>query len=262
MKFKILSELTYEVYAPTTYIFNIQASNSNNQTILEESLSFSPELNFQEFTLPYSDSRYIKLQINYGTFTISYKALVEVKQQHLNEQTLLVEIPLFEMDNEVMTYISPSRHCESDKLIEFSTKEFGHLSDNLTKVKAIDSWIFNNVNYLTRSTNSSESACDTLISRQGVCKDFAHLGIALCRALDIPARYFTGYAVNLLPPDIHACFEAYIGGQWLLFDPTHLSDTNKLVKIAHGKDASEACVVTFYGSSCCTNMKIECDIAE
>ncbi len=130
MKFKILSELTYEVYAPTTYIFNIQASNTNDQTIIEESLTFSPDLNYQEFTLPNSDSRYIKLQINYGTFTISYKALVEVKQQHLNEQTLLVEIPLFEMDNEVMTYISPSRHCESDKLIEFSTKEFGHLADN------------------------------------------------------------------------------------------------------------------------------------
>ncbi|HPN19747.1 MAG TPA: hypothetical protein PK546_09380, partial [Chitinophagales bacterium] len=88
MKFKILSELTYEVYEPTTYIFNIQASNSNNQTILEESLSFSPELNFQEFTLPYSDSRYIKLQINYGTFTISYKALVEVNEILVNESTL------------------------------------------------------------------------------------------------------------------------------------------------------------------------------
>jgi hypothetical protein len=162
MKFKILSELTYEVYAPTTYIFNIQASNSNNQTILEESLSFSPELNFQEFTLPCSDSRYIKLQINYGTFTISYKALVEVNELLVNESTLLQEIPLFEMDNEVMTYISPSRHCESDKLIEFAAKEFGHLQDSLTKVKAIDNWIFNNVNYLTRSTNSSESACDTL----------------------------------------------------------------------------------------------------
>ena len=101
-----------------------------------------------------------------------------------------------------------------------------------------------------------------MISRRGVCKDFAHLGIALCRALDIPARYFTGYAVNLLPPDIHACFEAYIGGQWVLFDPTHLSEKDKLVKIAHGKDASEASVVIFYGNTCCTNMNILCDVVE
>jgi hypothetical protein len=73
---------------------------------------------------------------------------------------------------------------------------------------------------------------DTLNQREGVCKDFAHLGIALCRALNIPARYFTCYATNN-PPDIHACFEVYIGGQWI--DPTRLSDLSSLVKIAHGK---------------------------
>jgi transglutaminase-like putative cysteine protease len=69
------------------------------------------------------------------------------------------------------------------------------------------------------TTDANTSAYDTLNQREGVCKDFAHLGIALCRALNIPARYFTCYATNINPPDIHACFEVYIGGQWILFDP-------------------------------------------
>ena len=262
MKFKILSELTYEVYAPTTYFFNIQASHSENQTIIEESLTFSPDLKYQEFTLKNSDTRFIKMQINYGTFTIAYRAIVEVKENILDENALSMVTPLIEMDNEVLPYISPSRHCESDKMMEFAKNEFGNLPNDYAKAKAINDWIFDSVKYVTDSTNSSVSACDTLISRAGVCKDFAHLGIALCRALDIPARYFTGYAANLFPPDIHACFEVYIGKQWILFDPTDLSSKNELVKIASGKDASEAAVTIFYGNTYCSNMNIQCDRIE
>lgn len=84
-------------------------------------------------------------------------------------------------------------------------------------------------------TNASTSACDTLLRREGICNDFAHLGIALCRAVVIPARYFTGYAYNLNLPDFHACFEAYVGGQWLFFDPAKLASANGLVKIANEK---------------------------
>jgi transglutaminase-like putative cysteine protease len=97
-----------------------------------------------------------------------------------------------------------------------------------------------------------------LLHKAGVCKDFAHLGIALCRALDIPARYFTGYASHLNPPDFHACFEAYIGGHWIIFDPTKLAALNGLVKIANGKDASEAAVASYFGDIKCTQMDIQC----
>ena len=77
---------------------------------------------------------------------------------------------------------------------------------------AINEWIHENVEYVRGSTNSVTSAYDTVTQRTGVCRDFAHLAIALCRALNIPARYFTGYAYELEPPDFHACFECYIGG--------------------------------------------------
>jgi transglutaminase-like putative cysteine protease len=85
------------------------------------------------------------------------------------------------------------------------------------------------------------------------------LGIALCRALSIPARYFTGYAYNLNPPDFHACFEAYIGGEWIFFDPTKLVPVNGLVKIANGRDAADAAVASIYGNASCTSMIVKCE---
>ena len=97
---------------------------------------------------------------------------------------------------------------------------------------------------------------DTLTERVGVCRDFAHLGIALCRALTIPARYFTGYAYDLNPPDFHACFEAYIGGEWVFFDPTKLVPVNGLVKIANGRDAGDAAVASIFGKVSSTAIKV------
>lgn len=259
MTFNISSELSYEVFSPTTFIFNIQAAKSANQVIIEESLVITPNLLFEEFTLNNVDARFIKLTVNQGVyFTISYKALVEVQYITIHDATLIPSIPTIELDTEILPFLFPSRHCQSDKLRKLAIKEFGHIENEYNKVAAINDWIFTNTDYITGATDSGTSAYDTLIQREGVCKDFAHLGIALCRAADIPARYFTGYAYNLNPPDFHACFEAYIGGQWLFFDPTKLVPINGLVKIANSKDAGDAAVASFFGNTNCTYMKVTC----
>ena len=117
---------------------------------------------------------------------------------------------------------------------------------------AITDWIHDNVEYVRGSTNSETSAYDTVTQRVGVCRDFAHLGIALCRALNIPARYFTGYAYELEPPDIHACFECYIGGTWMVFDATRLAHLNGLVRIAAGRDAADTAVASVFGAARCS----------
>jgi transglutaminase-like putative cysteine protease len=260
MTLKVFSELSYEVYAPTTYFFSIQASKTLSQTILHESISVSPPLLFEEFTLSDSETRFIKLQVNYGTFTLTYEATVLTEENLINQTALFESTPLIEIDHDVLPFISPSRHCESDKLMKFAANNFGHLANEYEKAYAVNEWIYNNVDYVGGTTTSSTSACDTLISRQGVCKDFAHLGIALCRALDIPARYLTTYAPNLNPPDIHASFEVYAGKQWVVFDPTKMSGSNRFVKIAHGKDASEVAVLIYYGKTYCTGMTVSCDI--
>ncbi len=259
MNFTVLSTLSYDVLSTTTFFFTILPIKSDNQLVLEESLIITPTIAFEEFAIQHLDTRFIKMEVEKGTsFTLNYKAQVAVNYAHIDAKTLLKFIPIIELNPNVLPYISPSRHCESDKLMDFATNEFGFLPDNYSKALAIEDWIYTNITYATGSTNSSASATETLLSKAGVCKDFAHLGIALCRALDIPARYFTGYACHLNPPDFHACFEAYIGGHWIIFDPTKLAPLNGLVKIANGKDASEAAVASYFGDIICTQMDIQC----
>jgi transglutaminase-like putative cysteine protease len=259
MNFTVYSSLSYDVLSTTTFFFTILPIKSDNQLVLEESLIIIPTIAFEEFAIQHLDTRFIKMEVTKGTsFTIHYKAQVAVNYNHIDEKTLLKCTPIIELDHNVLPYISPSRHCESDKLMDFATNEFGFLLDNYSKALAIEDWIYTTIIYTTGSTNSSTSATETLLSKAGVCKDFAHLGIALCRALDIPARYFTGYACHLNPPDFHACFEAYIGGYWIIFDPTKLAPLNGLVKIANGKDASETAVASYFGDIICTQMDIQC----
>ena len=263
MKFKVLSELTYEVATNTVFIFNIQAARTNNQYVLEESIVIKPLLNFEEFTINGGEARFIRMEVLAGTtFTITYNAMVDVYHTIVSGNQLNEKIPIMQLDPVVIPYLFPSRHCQSDKLTKLAQQEFGHLDNTYSQVSAINDWIFGHIEYLSGTTNSGTSAYDTLTQREGVCKDFAHLGIALCRALDIPARYFTGYACNLVPPDFHACFEAFIGGQWMFFDATKLVPVNGLVKIANSKDAAEAAVASYFGQSVCTYMNIQCDAAE
>ena len=125
---------------------------------------------------------------------------------------------------------------------------------------AIADWIHDNVEYLRGSTNSVTSAFDTVTQRTGVCRDFSHLGIALCRALNIPARYFSGYAYELDPPDFHACFECFIGGSWVVFDATRLAHLNGLVRIGTGRDAADAAVASIFGSVTCRKTVVGCTL--
>ena len=128
------------------------------------------------------------------------------------------------------------------------------------KVLAITEWIHQHVEYLSGSTNGETSACDTIIQMAGVCRDFAHVGIAFCRALDIPARYCSGYAIDLAPQDFHACFETYLSGYWILFDATKLAPLNGFVRIAIGRDAADTAVCNLfgkiYGSSMVVNSQL------
>ena len=143
----------------------------------------------------------------------------------------------------------PSRYCQSDRLSRLAWDLFGTIENPHEKVVAITDWIHDNVEYLRGSTDSMTSAYDTVTQRTGVCRDFAHLGIALCRALNIPARYFSGYAYQLDPPDFHACFECFIGGSWVVFDATRLAHLNGLVRIGTGRDAADAAVASIFGSA-------------
>jgi transglutaminase-like putative cysteine protease len=262
MKLEISSELQYAVLSPSTLILNIQALRTPRQTVLEESLIIDPYIKIEELSSEQSENRLIRMEIEQEqNISISYKAVVDNffrETDHTDQPELLAS----NLDTAVFPYLYPSRYCQSDKLYRFANNKFGNIQNPYLKVLALTDWIHSNVEYLSGSTNSQTSAYDTVTELAGVCRDFAHLGIALCRALTIPARYFTGYAYKLNPPDFHACFEAFLGKEWVLFDATKLVPLNGIVKIATGRDAADTAVASIFGNVEFRNINVACNLLD
>lgn len=262
MKLRVTGNVGYVVLEPSTFILNIHALRTPAQAVIEETFTVEPYYKIEELTPQHGENRFMRLQVpEPTTVTMSYSAVIDTsfKQTPVSE---LTDVPVSEMDSSVLPYLFPSRYCQSDKLFRFANSKFGNIKNAFERVLALTNWIHDNVEYLSGSTNSQTSAYDTVAEQAGVCRDFAHLGIALCRALDIPARYFTGYAYQLNPPDFHACFEAYLGGQWIIFDATKLVPLNGLVKIATGRDAADAAIATIFGRVNFLPITVRCELAD
>lgn len=262
MKLEISADLKYIIHAPSTIILNIQALRSQKQIVLEEALVIEPYIKVEELTTEHHQNRFIRLELtDEKNISISYKAVVDNFFKEI-DQTHVTEIPVAQLDSSVFSYLYPSRYCQSDKLYRFANNKWGHIQNPFLKVLTLTNWIHSHVQYLSGSTNPQTSAYDTVTELAGVCRDFAHLGIALCRALTIPARYFTGYAHKLYPQDFHACFEAYIGNEWILFDATKLVPLNGLVKIAVGRDAADSAVANLFGNVQFQDFNVSCNVVE
>lgn len=247
MKFNLSCDLEYGIAQPSTFVFNISVVHNSHQKILQENLQLHPQLDFDEYVAPSSENRYIRVNALPGDLQISYQATVQLSHFYADPSTV-AEIRPADLPIDVFYYLYPSRYCQSDRLMRLAACEFGNLEPGYSKVTAICNWIYDNVVYLSGSSDPSTSAYDTATERAGVCRDFAHLGIAFCRALSIPARFVTGYAYGLNPPDFHACFEAYLGHRWYLFDPTRLVPQNGFVRIGVGRDAADVSFATLFGA--------------
>lgn len=178
-----------------------------------------------------------------GRFSFSFEATVEV-EPNVALPSVSFEHPPQEIPGEAMVYTLPSRFCESDLLARMALDEFGHLPHGGARVLAIAEWVRRHVQYRYGTTDSLTSAFDTATERVGVCRDFAHLVIAFCRALVIPARYVSGYALGLDPPDFHGFAQVYLGGAWHNVDATFEGVRPALIPIAVGRDASDVAMAT------------------
>jgi transglutaminase-like putative cysteine protease len=260
MKYKVSAELEYEVKAPSTLILNVHALRTAHQTILDEKLSIEPYIKAEELLSINGENRFVRLDIaDTGIVNIKYEATVD-NYYEIRDYRDFQEVPVSQFDPAVLTYLNPSRYCQSDKLYRLANNTFGNIDNTYRQVVAVTDWIHKNVEYLSGFSTSETSAYDTVTQQAGVCRDFAHLGIALCRALTIPARYFTGYAYMLVPADFHACFEADLGGEWILFDATKLAPRTGIVKIATGRDAADAAIASIFGDVFCTHVKAGCQL--
>lgn len=243
--------LTYQIEAPgADFIFNIQAARTAQQSVVWEQLSISPYTFSEEHVEPVTQNRMLRLHAPGGPLSVSYQSTVDLRH-HVMPPEQVDEVPVAHLPMSVLPYLYPSRYCQSDTLGALVMAQFGHLPRGHRRVQAVVDWVRSQVAFQSNTSHSGTSALETLRDRVGVCRDFAHLAIALCRALNIPARFVTGFDYGadpeLGPPDFHAYLEAYVGHRWYLFDPSGTAIPMGLIRIGTGRDAADVAFATILG---------------
>lgn len=261
MRINIGCDLNYDVRTSAVFLFQIVAAQNSHQRILNEQLSLSPELSVERCRIGHEGNQLQRVAIEPCQFAVSYRATVDLTHQTQNSNDVC-ESRVLDTPPDVLTYLNPSRYCESDLLSRFAFEEFGHLYPGYSRVQAICNWVFEQLDYTPGSTTAKTTAADVLLQRTGVCRDYAHLAITLCRGIGIPARYVAGYALHLQPPDFHGFMEAFLDGSWYLFDPTRMTSTRGLVRIGTGRDAADVSVATITGNVMLTQQSVWAAAAE
>lgn len=254
-------ELMYQVRTPTVFLFQVAAASNDHQKVLAEELRLNPSLNIERCRIGTDGNQLQRVVVEPCEFQVSYRATVDLTPQ-TQPSNDIGESPVSQTPPDVLTYLNPSRYCESDLLSRFAFEEFGQLYPGFSRVQAICNWVFEQLDYTPGSTIATTTAADVLLQRTGVCRDYAHLAIALCRGIGIPARYVAGYALNLQPPDFHGFMEAFLDGRWYLFDPTRLTSILGLVRIGTGRDAADVSVATITGSAPLTQQAVWAILAD
>jgi transglutaminase-like putative cysteine protease len=250
------TQLAYEVLDDSCdFIFSIQAAFTPRQTVVQELLHTGHGSMVSYFTDPLTQSRFFALRAAKGNLQVSYSAVVNLTHFEAAPNELFEVSPLA-LPGAVLPYLYPSRYCQSDRLMELANHEFGHLPRGYSRAQAICDWVTSRVRFQSNTSNSSTSAIDTVVERVGVCRDFAHLMIALCRAANLPARMVSGMDYGADPalgaPDFHAYVEVYMAdtfgqGRWYMFDPSGTAVPMGFVRFCTGRDAADIAFATIFG---------------
>ncbi len=252
VRLRYKADLRYDVRSDACdFIFNVQATRTAQQRVVHEQLDISQPVESHTYIDPTTQTRYLRLRARPGPLRVCCESVVELAHHHAPPASLF-ESDIGEMPAAVLPYLYPSRYCQSDRLLRFASSEFGGMERGYGRVQAIRDWVQGHVDFISNTSDGNTSAVDTLVTKQGVCRDFAHLMIALCRAVNIPARFTTGmdYGADpaLGPPDFHAYVEAYVGGRWYIFDPSGTAIPMGFIRLATGRDAADAAFASIFGS--------------
>jgi transglutaminase-like putative cysteine protease len=244
-------ELNYEISEPgADFIFNIHAAHTNNQTVIAERLGINQRCAPQIYSAPTTRNRYMRLHAAPGPLQVTYQATVDIRH-HVEEPADLKEVPVRYLPLGTVQYIYPSRYCQSDEFIQFATQTFGHLPQGFHRVRAVQTWVQTHLQFKSNTSTSNTSAIETFRQGSGVCRDFAHLMIALLRAINIPARFTTGTDFGadpaVGPPDFHAYVEVYLGDRWYIFDSSGTAIPMGFVRFGTGRDAADVAFATIFG---------------
>lgn len=263
MHVRVGCRIVYVCPQPTPMLFVLRPSLTSNHTLIEEKRSLDPLVPIQSYIDVYSNEIW-RLVAPEGKLEIAYDALVDVPP---TPDLVFPDLPKTAIENlpyDVILYTMPSRLCPSDLFVNDAWRLFGNIEGGWAQVQAVCDWLHSNIPYKKGST-SITTAWDAYQQGFGVCRDFAHLGVSFCRALNFPARYVCGYLPDInvpydpAPMDFHAWFEVYMNGAWQTFDARHNFPRIGRVTIARGRDAVDVAFATIYGAVELQSFKVWAD---
>ncbi|MDB5438022.1 MAG: transglutaminase family protein [Caulobacteraceae bacterium] len=246
MRFKVDARMTYQFAGPSEVLLLLEAARGGDQTVSDESLTFSTQPALTRLDDELTGERRVAF-LAAETVEIAYQATVDVAERDAELAGAVGPI-LEDLPSEAVRFLWPSRYCPSDRFERFVNREFSGTSGG-DRVLAILDWIARHLDYVAGVSDAATTALDTFVDRAGVCRDFTHLAISLCRASLIPARAVSAYGYLLEPPDMHAVIEVYVGGRWRLADPTGKVRPDGLVRVASGLDAADIAFMTIFGQA-------------
>jgi transglutaminase-like putative cysteine protease len=253
--------LTYEIPASVPLFLLVKPRIGIRQLMLEEKLVFGAGIPAQQLEDTHGNVLY-RLMLPPGRHEIVHDAIFRVPSVLDNHGLPDTVIPVERLPISVLRYTMPSRYCDSDKLMRFALEKFGAIPRGAGQVQAISTWVYENIEYRFGSGSPFISAWDVVERGYGVCRDIAHVGVALCRAMSYPTRYVSGHVPDIgvldpgIPMDFHAYFEVYLGGCWHTYDARYNTPRIGRVKIAHGFDAVDGAFSTIYGEASLVNFEV------
>ncbi len=238
--------LSFDVASPTPFILMLRVRSGAQQTVVRDSFTLNPSVAVHEFTDVYGNLCQ-RLIAPPGQFSIHSSADV-MTAEGIDVAPGAPFVEVEHLPDAVLTYLLPSRYCESERFVEMATEIVTGALPGYDQVACISAWIRREVRFNSASVYDHMAATDVNQRREGVCRDLAHLGIAMCRALCIPARMVVGYLHGLEPMDLHAWFEAFVGGRWYTFDATQDAPRGGRVSVAYGHDAANVGIFSQFGA--------------
>ena len=256
MILNVHARAVYELPAETFLLLMVEPNLAGPYHTLRDENLFTTPTPFSELWTDGFGNPQRRLVAPAGIFSFDFRAVIDVRPNEPIPEDA-IEHPARDIPPDVMVYTLPSRYCQSDRLLRLAQSEFSRLPPGGRRVREIAAWIRAHVEYRYGTTDASTSAADTAVERIGVCRDFAHLLIAFCRALNIPSRYVSGYALGLDPPDFHGFAQVYLGGAWHNVDATYEGLRPALVPIAVGRDAADVAMVTLWSNGRVAEQSVE-----
>lgn len=266
MRIHVGCEFLYEAAYPTPSVFQVEPRPDGDHRVIQQRWDVSPGLLTHEYHDMYGN-RCRRLNLPIGETRLAYDAVVEVSGAYDDVDSNAPQVPVEELPDDTLMYTLPSRYCLSDALAGKAWELFGQSEPGYRRVQAVCTWVHDHLQFQYGASNPLTTSLDVLNQGCGVCRDFAHLAVTFCRALNIPARYVFGYLPDIAVPlpdspmDFCAWFEAYLGGRWWTFDPRNNEPRIGRVLIGRGRDALDVAMVTSYGAPTLQKMTVWADEA-